>query len=235
MSAVRKHISPATQAALWALSTGRCYAPGCTSSVVVEVRPGVLRKNAQIAHIRGVRRPRFDPTLTVEECAAFGNLLLLCLPHHSEVDDPKTGEKLYPPGLLRKWKTDHEGNNGSALAALGTVSEESLTDLILSAFAPPIERLQQITDQLEKTGTLAAGTVAELYEVVKVMQTAEGPDRAVVAWLADTAAIYSRLDLGTTASKLLDAAAALVATTRDLNQAANAMIDASYTRSRGDH
>jgi len=69
MAGVRKHISAATEAALWVLSTGRCYAPGCGSQVVVEVRPGVLRKNAQIAHIRGVRRPRYDPTLTAEECA----------------------------------------------------------------------------------------------------------------------------------------------------------------------
>src|SRR5258707_706100 len=43
----RKNITPATQAALWTLSNGRCYAPGCTFPVVFEIRPGVYRKNAQ--------------------------------------------------------------------------------------------------------------------------------------------------------------------------------------------
>ena len=109
MDGYRKKITPATQAALWTLSNGRCYASGCSFPVVFEIRPGVYRKNAQIAHIHGVRAPRYDPMLTVEQCAAFSNLLLLCLPHHSEVDDRKTGEKLYPPELLRKWKADHEG------------------------------------------------------------------------------------------------------------------------------
>jgi hypothetical protein len=60
----RARIPAATEAALWALSNGRCYAPGCTSPVVVEVRPGVYRKHPQIAHIRGVRAPRHDPSLT---------------------------------------------------------------------------------------------------------------------------------------------------------------------------
>jgi hypothetical protein len=229
MAGARKHISAATEAGLWALSTGRCYAPGCGSQVVVEVRPGVLRKNAQIAHIRGVRRPRYDPTMTAEECAAFKNLLLLCLPHHSEVDDPKTGEKLYPPSLLRKWKTDHEGSNGSALAALGSVSEESLTELLVSAFSPPLERLQMIAEQLERTGMLTAGTVAELHQVIKVMKTtAVGPDRAVAGLLSDTAAIYSRLDLRTTAGKLLDAATVWDRRVNEIHHAANSITDASY-------
>jgi hypothetical protein len=54
----RKPVSPATVAALWTLSNGHCYAPGCTAPVVVEVRPGVYRKNAQVAHIHGVRAGR---------------------------------------------------------------------------------------------------------------------------------------------------------------------------------
>lgn len=130
----RKKIHPATQAALWALSNGRCYAPGCPSPVVSEVRTGVYRKNAQIAHIKGVHAPRYDPRLSVEECAAFSNLLILCLPHHAEVDDKKTGEQFYPVHLLRKWKTDHEGENKMALAALGPIDEETLTQLLVGAF-----------------------------------------------------------------------------------------------------
>jgi len=197
--------------------------------VVVEVRLGVPRKNAQIAHIRGVRRPRYDPTLTPEQCAAFNNLLLLCLPHHSEVDDPETGEKQYPPGLLHRWKAEHEGRNGPALAALGTIDEEHLTELLLGVFAPPIKRLQEIADQLEKTGTVTAGTLAKLHQVVEVMKTApSGPDRAVAGALYDAATIYSRLDLNKAAIGLMEAAGQLGRMIPQLQQAANSIADASY-------
>jgi hypothetical protein len=89
--------------------------------VVVEVRPGVYEKNAQIAHIHGVRAPRYDGSLTADQCAEFSNLLVLCLAHHSAVDNRWDGEKHYPPALLRSWKEQHEGNNGPALADLALV------------------------------------------------------------------------------------------------------------------
>lgn len=192
MAGIRKKIHPATQAALWALSNGRCYAPGCSFPVVVEIRPGVYQKNAQVAHIKGVRAPRFDPKLSPEECAAFSNLLLLCLPHHAEVDDRKTGEKLYPPHVLRKWKADHEGRNGAALAALGPIDEESLIKLLLEVFTPPVKRLQQIADQLERTGTINAQTVMELRQVVEVMTSSPaGPDARTVAILGEATEVFS--------------------------------------------
>lgn len=169
MAGTRMSISAATEAALWALSNGRCYAPGCMAPVVVEVRPGVYRKNAQIAHIRGVRAPRHDPALSPVACASFSNLLILCLPHHGEVDDKKTGEALYPVDTLMQWKTGHEGTDGPALAALGPVDEHSLTVLLTQVFSPPARRLELIADQLEKTGTLTARTLVQLRQVVQVM------------------------------------------------------------------
>ena len=50
-------------AALWTVSNGRCYAPGCIMPVVLEVRPGVYQKNSQVAHIYGIRpgAPRYMP------------------------------------------------------------------------------------------------------------------------------------------------------------------------------
>ncbi len=176
MTSDRKSVPAATEAALWALSNGRCYAPGCPAPVVVEVRPGVYRKNAQIAHIRGVRHPRYDPSLTAEDCALYTNLLVLCLPHHGEVDDRKTGEKNYPVPLLMQWKADHEGSDAQALAALGAVDEERLTSLLLEVFSPPVKRLQQIVDQLEETGTFTSRTVAELRQIVQVL--ADRPTRS---------------------------------------------------------
>lgn len=207
LTGYRKNITPATQAALWTLSNGRCYAPGCTFPVVFEIRPGVYRKNAQIAHIHGVTRPRFKPGMTPEQCAEFSNLLLLCLPHHSEVDDRKTGEKLYPPPVLMKWKTDHEGSNGAALAALGTIDEDSLTDLLLDVFTPPLERLAQIADRLEETGTINAQTVVELRQVIEVMSTTSaGLDGQTAALLAEAAEVYGNPSFHEAAVLLADAA-----------------------------
>ena len=184
-------IPAATEAALWALSNGRCYAPGCMAPVVKEVRPGVYRKNAQIAHIRGVRAPRYDPALSRAACASFTNLLILCLPHHGEVDDKKTGETLYPVQTLAQWKTDHEGANGPALAALGPIDEETLTMLLTQVFSPPAKRLQQIADQLEKTGTLTARTLVQLRQIVQVMNAGPAGTSAETAeMLAYAAGVF---------------------------------------------
>ena len=128
-----------------------------------------------ISAIRGVRAPRYDPSLTAEDCALYTNLLVLCLPYHGEVDDRKTGEKNYPVPLLMQWKADHEGSDAQALAALGAVDEERLTSLLLEVFSPPVKRLQKIADQLEETGVLTSRTVAELRQIVRVM--ADGPTR----------------------------------------------------------
>lgn len=203
----RARIPAATEAALWALSNGRCYAPGCAAPLVKEVRPGVYRKNAQVAHIRGVRAPRHDPSLTPRECAAFGNLLILCLPHHGEVDDKKTGERLYPVELLTGWKTAHEGSNGPALAALGPVDKDTLTELLLGVFSPPVERLQQIADQLDETGTLNADTVAQLRQVVDVLaSTPAGPSARTAAMLAHAADVFSTRAFQNAAASLRQAA-----------------------------
>jgi hypothetical protein len=183
--------------------------------VVVEIRRGIYRKNAQIAHIKGVRAPRYDPRLSADECAAFSNLLLLCLPHHAEVDDRKTGEKLYPPDLLRKWKTEHEGSNGAALAALGSIDEDSFTELLLDAFTPPIKRLQQIADQLEKTGTLNAQTVMDLRQVVDLMASSPaGPDAHTAGLLIAAAEMYSSMGFPETVRQLSEAAELLSVTQR---------------------
>jgi hypothetical protein len=207
LTGARRNIHAATQAALWTLSNGRCYAPGCSFPVVVEIRPGVYRKNSQVAHIKGVRAPRFDPTLSAEQCAAFSNLLILCLPHHAEVDDRKTGEKLYPPHVLRKWKADHEGRNEAALAALGPIDEESLTQLLLDVFTPPVKRLQQIADQLEKTGTLNARTVIELRDVIDIMTSSPaGPDAQTAEMLAEAAEVFGSRRFRDTVEALGEAA-----------------------------
>src|SRR6266516_8073668 len=105
---------PAMLAALWTVSNGRCYTPGCIMPVVLEVRPGVYQKKSQVAHIYGVVRtgaPRYRSDMPAGERDSFANLLLLCTAHHEEVDG-KDGEDRYPPETLRRWKAQHEGAAG---------------------------------------------------------------------------------------------------------------------------
>ncbi|MEU4339567.1 hypothetical protein AB0F59_33845 [Micromonospora lupini] len=155
---------------------------------MLEVRPGVYRKNVQIAHIYGVRpsAPRYTLGLPDSERDAFKHLLLLCLPHHAEIDDRKTGEKLYSVEELLKWKRTHEGGNNAELNRIGPVDEEEFMDLIAEAFEPPLERLEAIADRLERTGTLNAGSVVELRGIVTALtDNPVGIDARSVRILAD--------------------------------------------------
>ncbi|MBG0818741.1 hypothetical protein [Planomonospora sp. ID82291] len=229
MTDERKKIHPATQAALWVLSNGRCYFPGCPTPVVIEVRPGVYRKNAQISHIYGVRRgaARHREGMDGKIRDSFANLLLFCLAHHAEVDDEEAGEELYPPDLLRKWKRRHEGSSGAQLAGLGPITEEKLTELLTSVFTPPIERLQEIADQLADTGTLTAATVAELQQIVAIMAEAPAvPDSASMRSLAWAAEVYSRASFRDSAKHLSFAAESLPAVERMLEEKINKLYGA---------
>jgi len=194
--------------------------------VVVETRPGVYRKNAWVSHIYGVRphAARYQAGLRQQERDSFTNLLLLCLPHHEEVDDEKTGEQLYPPELLRQWKTDHEGSNGPLLAQLGAVDPDQVIELLTAAFTPPLDRLEVITKRLEQTGVVTAETVSELRQVLAVMATtAEGADTQTARSLSFAADVFSSGSFHTSARQLALAAEILPGVANDLRRAAAMM------------
>ncbi|MEU8313699.1 hypothetical protein [Micromonospora sp. NPDC049033] len=154
-----------------------------------ETRPGVYRKNVQIAHVYGVRpnAPRYKDGLPDSERDSFRNLLLLCLPHHSEVDDKKTGERLYPPETLLEWKRKHEGDLNAELSRIGPVDEDLLMDVIAEIFEPPLKRLESIAEQLERTGVVNANSVAELRGIISALtDNPVGLDARTVAILADS-------------------------------------------------
>ncbi|GAA4588615.1 hypothetical protein GCM10023194_40740 [Planotetraspora phitsanulokensis] len=207
----RLTIPAAAQAALWVLSNGRCYAPGCPFPVINEVRPGVFKKNAQIAHIRGVKRgaPRFRECRSEEERRereSFKNLIIVCLSHHSEIDDKKEGEKLYPPEVLHEWKRKHEGQYGAALNTIGPISEEALTEALAEAFTPPVVRLEKIADSLERTGSLNAEALQDLRQIIDVLHTAPGGVEERTAHnLMVSADTLSHLNLDNSSKVLLQA------------------------------
>ncbi|WP_328324402.1 hypothetical protein OHA70_33215 [Kribbella sp. NBC_00382] len=197
----RKKIHPAQEAALWALSSGRCYAPGCILPVVLEVRPGVYRKNAQVAHIYGVKGARCRPGMAASERDSFSNLLLLCYPHHTEVDGD---EERYPPERLREWKNEHDGPELAALSVAAVPDPDTFVDFLATIAKPPLDRLESITERLEKTGEVTEETVGELRYLVGMISSSEtGVDAQSARNLAVAAEILSSVNIKQSASWLL--------------------------------
>jgi hypothetical protein len=199
----RKKIHPATEAALWALSSGRCYAPGCVMPVVLEVRPGVYRKNAQVAHVYGVKGARYRSDIPASVRDSFANLLLLCYPHHNEVDDE---EQRYPPERLRDWKEKHDGPEVAALNGVTLPDPDTFMDFLAAVAKPPLDRLESITDRLEETGQATEETVRELRYLVDLMASSDaGVDAQSAHNLAVAAELLSSANIGQSALWLLNA------------------------------
>jgi hypothetical protein len=174
--------------------------------VVHEVRPGVYGKNAQVAHIYGVRPggPRYRPDLSASVRDSFANLLLLCYPHHTEIDGD---ENSYPPHLLAEWKDRHEGTEVALLNDFQLPDSEALMAYLTEIASPPLDRLDAIAERLEETGVANEETVAELKYLVRLMSTSEaGVDLRTAQTLATASEVLSSMDIGRSANALLDAA-----------------------------
>ncbi|WP_433536656.1 hypothetical protein ACQPZK_02035 [Micromonospora sp. CA-249363] len=186
--------------------------------VVLEVRPGVYQKNAQAAHIYGVRpgAARYREDLPAEERDSFANLVLLCLGHHEEVDGDA---RLYPPELLKQWKVEHEGADTSVLNRLKVADVDTLMRALTELAAPPLERLEIITKQLEETGTVTAETVAELKQIIRTMASSEsGVDARTVRALAYSAEVFGADSFDRSARALAHAAEVLPGIVRQMEQ-----------------
>ncbi|MFC4066745.1 hypothetical protein [Actinoplanes subglobosus] len=204
----RGSISAAAQAALWVLSNGRCYYPRCTEPVVKLARLNVYRKNVQIAHIHGVKpeSARYKK-MPAAERDGFGNLMLMCTPHHAEIDNKRDGETRYPAELLRKWKKEHEGRHGVALEKLGQLDLDRLGDALAEVFVPPVDRLNAIADQLERTGIDNKRAVAQLRQIAAALSDVPpGADATTARRLAYAAEVFATVSLGSTARLLAESA-----------------------------
>jgi hypothetical protein len=219
----RKGMSPAMLAALWTVSNGRCYAPGCPIPVVLEVRPGAYQKNSQVAHIYGVRpgAARYRAGMPADERDSFTNLLLLCQAHHEEVDGDDS-QHLYPPELLKKWKKQHEGDEGSVLANLTIPNTDVLMKKLIEIAEPPLDRLETIARQLETTGTVTSETVAELRQIITAMSTSDfGVDARTASSLSYAAEVLGNSHFSSTVTQLSHAAEVLPHVTRQMESAMN--------------
>ena len=128
----------ATERALFLLSQGSCYYPGCPTHVI-EMLDETPVINVHIAHIFGAKpgSTRFDKSMSDAARAAFDNVILLCKPHHDLVDRIQPDE--HPAEVLKSWKAEREGGGLAALHGLKGLTEARLAEMIegaIKAFGP---------------------------------------------------------------------------------------------------
>jgi hypothetical protein len=180
-------ISPATRAALVAVSQGFCYFPGCRKPILVSLggRPEI---NIEIAHIRGADpdHPRYAAGLSDEDRDSPGNLLLLCVPHRRTVDREPTA---HPAELLESWLPAAE----EALTELGPMSRARFEDLLRSAFWSAREQVSEALLRLEKTDAEAAELLRHLLDGAYDQRSRYGVDPEIVAILSRVTCTLDKL------------------------------------------
>jgi hypothetical protein len=96
---------------LFALSGNRCAWPGCSERIVCLESGKVF---GEICHIRSgaTDGPRYDPDYPLEKINKPENLLLMCPPHHKDID---SDDGIYPTAAILDMKTAHQVNMRSQL------------------------------------------------------------------------------------------------------------------------
>ncbi len=139
--------STATRAALAMLSRARCYFPGCQVRIL-RFLDGEPYIDYQIAHIRDAHPGnRYVEGMTDDERRSFGNLILLCKPHHELVDSRHPDR--YSIEDLEGWKRSREGDVTDELARVGPVSDETLAGLLIQSVTDAQEQITEALRQQE--------------------------------------------------------------------------------------
>lgn len=205
--ATRK-LGAAEQAAMVWLSGGSCYWPGCGVPAIIPVE-GKYRMNVEIAHIRAFddNGPRADLDMPAEQREAWTNKLLLCHPHHAEID---AAPGKYSVAKLEEWKTNREAGASGQLNAL-RVDESQLQDLITEVLAEQNERVNRTLERLEQSDAEAALVIRELRDQLDTVRQYGGIlDIDAVSMLGEAAGKLEHLNLFDVAAKLNDDADKLV-------------------------
>ncbi|MEU6540984.1 HNH endonuclease signature motif containing protein [Streptomyces sp. NPDC047000] len=219
----RRYYSNATIAALMTLARGGCYWPDCNVPTIRMIN-GKPRLNLEIAHIRAFEEggKRYDPTLTVRERNNFDNLILLCNPHHEEIDGPDSDQ--YPVNLLEGWKDAREAHGLEALAGLGDLTKSELSVMIAAAQGQLLDRIGPALDEFGKTAPELAGLLrAVVNELADPRVHGFGISEDGITQLYTSARTFANLE--DSASTLANAADIL----RNLEDSANTLAGAAET------
>ena len=159
-------------------SGGLCYCPGCPEPVLREVS-GEIHLIVEIAHIRGayLGSARHDSSMSDDQRRDLPNLMLLCNPHHDEVD---AKEEIYTLLILNRWKAQRESDPREALKRLREVSPSGLRKIVAEGLEQHDAKLLRALDRLEtkdrEAASLMRSLVDELAESYSRQREALDPD-----------------------------------------------------------
>jgi len=186
----RRSYATGVERALFAVSRGHCYVPTCRRRVV-QLVDGEPIVDVHIAHIcaQEPNGARYDPTMTDEERRDYSNVILVCTPHHKQIDR-KSYEHKFPVELLRTWKREREGDFADQLKGLDDLTEDKLQSMMTEAIHGAKSELIAGIDELAAVSKEAAEMLRSL-----VAETFERPylDLDAVASLAQSARMLSHL------------------------------------------
>lgn len=130
------------------------------------------RLNSRVCHIhaRSPNGPRWLPGMSSDDNRAPENLLLMCLPHSSEIDD---FEDQYPPELLQEWRLAQREEYEN-IRQSWTIDDDQAAEIAELSFGSPTVAAPVITGIVE----------AAERTVLRAVSTRSGPAGAAAAWRA---------------------------------------------------
>lgn len=226
------YISKGVIASLAMVSGGTCYwpAPRCTVPVTVNIN-GDIVLNVETAHIRDARKNthRYVEKMPPEERRQFGNLILLCAPHHRIIDAVRPDD--YSIETLEEWKRQREGKNYDVLKSLPGIDEDELQRRLTEALKAQTEELKgQVTrfeTAIAKLGAIDNEAAELIEQRMKAAEMLHSAARSLIH-LEDTG--YILRDVSRSLRGAQDTAELLIAASSELKRlhgAANGLIDAA--------
>lgn len=147
--------------------------------------------NSQVAHIHARREngPRWNPAMTGEENRSYGNLIVLCLEHASEID--VTPDR-FPAEMLREWKRVQVATQERAAKSLSPLTDAEADEVIRRSFglediAAAVAALVPFSARSRTRGEALDRAVRESFGRRSTRLLAVPADRqdAVLAWMAE--------------------------------------------------
>jgi hypothetical protein len=165
--------------ALANLSGGLCYWPGCPEPMLRRVG-GEIHFIGQRVHIRGAYSgsARYDQAMSDDERRGFGNLVVMCKPHHEVIDVREPD--LYTAEVLLRWKAQREASPSEALERLREVTPSGLRKIVADGLRDHDAMLIEAMDRLEasdhEAATLMRSLLDELTEAYSRLRNGIDPD-----------------------------------------------------------
>lgn len=179
-------------------SGGICYYPGCTEPVLRKLESGEMSFIVEISHIRAAypNGPRYDPLMTDPQRADFPNLMLLCEPHHRDVDKiAKVG--IYSVAMLTRWKAQREADPAQALSRLREVTPAGLKKIVADGMAQRDSDILAALNRLKQSDSEAAELMRSLLDQLTEAYSqlrASGFDPDTVLQLTDAAIMLRQME-----------------------------------------